>query len=188
MKKTLFFLIAIMAFGLVGCERTPESSTSKVDMVVIQHGQMQFYDHATQKVTPYEAEKDSVVNVVFDDDNHLYYTSANQQDIKLKMIDLNVKNPQPTLCADWQLTLEQITDEMFDSDACALNKDKSGNLYILNMSPYDEGDELECYNIASGKARFIIGSSTTRMNFTTTTSSITAMACSTMSRLKASIA
>lgn len=153
MKKTLFFLIAIMAFGLIGCDHTPESNTSKVDVVIIQHGQLQFYDHATQKVTPYEAEKDSVVNVAFDDNNHLYYTSANQQDIKLKMIDLNVKNPQPTLCADWQLTLEQITDEMFDSNACELNKDKSGNLYILNMSFNDEGDELECYNIASGKAR-----------------------------------
>ena len=71
MKKTIFFLIAVMALVVTGCDWFHKADLSKVDMVVIQHGQMLFYNHATQKQTPYEAEKDSVVNLVFDNNNHL---------------------------------------------------------------------------------------------------------------------
>ena len=80
MKKTIFFLIAVMALVVTGCDWFHKADLSKVDMVVIQHGQMLFYNHDTQKLTPYEAEKDSVVNLAFDNNNHLYYTTAQQQD------------------------------------------------------------------------------------------------------------
>ena len=69
MKKTIFFLIALMALGITGCDRFHKADLSKVDLVVIQHGQMQFYNHANKKLTPYEAEKDSVINVAFDNNN-----------------------------------------------------------------------------------------------------------------------
>ncbi len=55
MKKTLFVLIAALALGVMSCDRT----IPRVDVVIINHGQMQFYNHATQKLTPYEAETDS---------------------------------------------------------------------------------------------------------------------------------
>lgn len=152
MKKTIFFLIAVMALGVTGCDWFHKADLSKVDMVVIQHGQMLFYNHDTQKLTPYEAEKDSVVNLAFDNNNHLYYTTAQQQDLKLKMLDLNAKNPEPTLCADWQLTLDEITDFMFGTGACPLNIENSfENLYLVNQSYEEEGIDVETYNIPSGK-------------------------------------
>ena len=43
MKKNIFFLIAVMALGIMGCDRFHKADLSNVDMVVIQHGQMQFY-------------------------------------------------------------------------------------------------------------------------------------------------
>jgi hypothetical protein len=152
MKKTIFFLIAAMALTLTGCDWFHKGKLSKVDMVVIQNGQMQFYNHASHKLTPYEAEKDSVVNVAFDNNNHLYYTAAHQQDLKLKMLDLSAKDPQPTLCADWQLKLDEITDFMYNTGACPLSMEGTfENLYMINQSYYEEGIEVEAYNIPSGK-------------------------------------
>ena len=80
MKKTLFILIAVVAFGLMGCDNT---TISDADMVIIDHGQLQFYNHATQKLTPYKTETDSVVFVAFDNDNHLYYTTNKQGVLEL---------------------------------------------------------------------------------------------------------
>lgn len=148
MKKALFFLIAALALAAMSCDRT----TPRVDAVIISQGQMQFYNHSTQKLTPYETETDSVVNIVFDNNNHMYYTAAHQQDLKLKMLDLSVKNPQPTLCADWQLKLDAITDNMFGTGASPLNLDANmENLYLINQTYYEEGIEVEVYNIPSGK-------------------------------------
>lgn len=42
MKKTLYFLIAVLALGVMSCDR----NTPRVDLVIINHGQMQFYNHA----------------------------------------------------------------------------------------------------------------------------------------------
>lgn len=149
MKKTIFILMALMALGFMSCNR---ETNKAVDMVVIQHGQMQFYNHAAHKLTPYEAETDSVVNIAFDNNNHLYYTAAHQQDLKLKMLDLSAKNPQPTLCADWQLKLDEITDFMFGTGACQLSMEANmENLYMVNQTYYEEGIEVEAYNIPSGK-------------------------------------
>ena len=113
MKRLYCILITIMAVGIMGCDHNPKPATnvnSKVDMVIIQHGQLQFYNLATQKLAPYETEIDSVVNMAVDHNNHLYYTAAHGQDLALKCIDLSEANPQPQLCANWQLKLNQITD------------------------------------------------------------------------------
>ena len=86
MKKTLFMLVILVAFGVMGCNRqseadkadqseTSENELLSVDMVLISHGQLFFYNQATKRLMPYEAETDSVVNVVFDKNNHLYPTS-----------------------------------------------------------------------------------------------------------------
>ena len=159
MKKTLFF-VALMALCFVGCDRQPKPGktetidTTSVDMVIIKHGQMQFYDHETQKVMPYEAETDSVVNIVFDHNNHLYYTAAHQQDLKLKMIDLSAKEPKPTLCADWKLNLDDITDVMFGTGAVKLEIDDGmENLYMMNNHTNESLTfDYETYHIGSGKS------------------------------------
>ena len=159
MKKTLFF-VALMALCFVGCDRQPKPGktetidTTSVDMVIIKHGQMQFYDHETQKVMPYEAETDSVVNIVFDHNNHLYYTAAHQQDLKLKMIDLSAKDPKPTLCADWKLNLDDITDVMFGTGAVKLEIDDGmENLYMMNNHTNESLTfDYETYHIGSGKS------------------------------------
>ena len=159
MKKILLLLVILMTVGFIGCNPSPKMDFGKVDVVILKHGQMQFYNHETQKMVPYEAEADSVVNIAFDHNNHLYYTAACQQDIKLKMLDLTVRHPKPTLCADWQMTLNQITDDMWNTGACALYIDKDCNrLYILNQSPYQEAIEVEYYNVGSGKAGTMSGS------------------------------
>ena len=158
MKKILYLLVVLMTVGFIGCNRT-QADLGKVDMVILKQGQMQFYDLASKQLLPYVAEADSVVNIAFDHNNHLYYTTACQQDIKLKMIDLSERHPKPTLCADWQMTLSQITDDMWNTGACALYIDKDcNNLYILNQSPYQDAIEVEYYNVGLGQAGTMSGS------------------------------
>ena len=156
MKRLYCILITIMAVGIMGCDHNPKPATnvnSKVDMVIIQHGQLQFYNLATQKLAPYEAEKDSVVNMAFDRNNHLYYTAAHGQDLALKCIDLSEANPQPQLCANWQLKLNQITDFMFGTGASGLVMDaKEENLYLNSYDFVDENHiDAESFNMVSGQ-------------------------------------
>ena len=152
MKRAIFLLMAAVVLGFMGCNRQ-DNTIQSVDMVVLKHGQMQLYNHASKQLVPFEAETDSVVNLAFDNNNHLYYTTANQQDLKLKMIDLNDKHSKPTLCADWQLTLRQVTDDMWETGACSLSTDKDrNNLYIMSQSYEEENIDVEYYNIVSGKA------------------------------------
>ena len=120
MKKIGLILIAVMALGIMGCNRTqtpqPQQekkqlvALAKCDMVILEDGKLVFYDNATQETTTYTAETDQVLNAVYDDSNHLYYTVAKAADqhLALKMLDLNVTDPQPKLFADWQLTKEEI--------------------------------------------------------------------------------
>lgn len=156
MKKTFFFLLAVLVFGLMSCDGNPVVATKNlpdVDLVVVHQGQMQFYNHAAQTLIPYEAEKDSVVNVVFDHNNHLYYTAAKQQDLTLKVIDLSEADPQPQLCAHWQLKLDQITDVMLGTGAFNLEIDDSMENLILMCSPLErtQSFDYETFNIVSGK-------------------------------------
>ena len=135
MKKTLFVLIAALALGVMSCDRT----IPRVDVVIINHGQMQFYNHATQKLTPYEAETDSVVNVLFDKSDHLFYTAAHQQALTLKSLDLTESHPQPKVCANWKLTLDQITDWVYETGAQGMFLDESlENLYLMRGSFEDD--------------------------------------------------
>jgi len=148
MKKAILFLIATLALGVMSCD----SNNPRVDVVVISHGQMQFYNHATHKLTPYEAETDSVVNVLFDKSDHMFYTAAHQQSLTLKSLDLSVPHPQPKVCANWNLTLLQITDMMYETGAMGMFMDESlENLYLMrNIFDDDDPTYVEVYNIASG--------------------------------------
>lgn len=147
MKKTLLFFIVILALGIISCD----SNNPRVDVVVISHGQMQFYNHATHKLTPYETETDSVVNVLFDKSDHLFYTAAHQQTLTLKSLDLSVPHPQPKVCANWHLTLFQITDQMFETGASGMFMDESlENIYLMKNGYDEDPTYVEVFNIASG--------------------------------------
>lgn len=159
MKKILFF--GLMALAVMGCNRNPKPNSPasvnagppKADMVVLQHGQMLFYDHATQQLTPYEAEKDSVINLVFDENNRLYYTTASLQDLKLKTVDLTKSDPQPSLVYDWKLTLHQVTDFMFGTGAASLALDEEKIVYLPTSYSYEEYPfDVEAFNLVSGNA------------------------------------
>lgn len=78
MKRTLFLLLLAIAIGFMGCNRNPKPQPtpqpaaidlSGADVVILHEGQLQFYNHAAQTLTPFEAEKDSVVNLALDDNN-----------------------------------------------------------------------------------------------------------------------
>lgn len=154
MKNIFFLLTVLAALCFASCGHSPKTDSTKVDMAVVQQGQLLFYNHATQKLTPYEAEKDSVVNMAFDYDNHLYYTAANKQELALKCIDFSESKPQPKLCAKWRLKLDEITDFIYDTGASDLTMDDGmENIYLASNFLDDYVTEIEAYNIASGTTK-----------------------------------
>ncbi len=160
MKKTLFFLIAALALGVMGCDNNskPDRNVkSDVDMAIIDHGQLQFYNHATQKLTPYEAETDSVVFIAFDNDNHLYYTSDKQGVLELKCIDLLESHPQPKLCANWQLTPDQYRslkrNWVSRTRFGIFMDDQMENLYMVSCEINGFEPSAYVYSLASGEMK-----------------------------------
>jgi len=160
MKKTLFILVAAVAFGLMGCDNTAkpgENGKSDVDMAIIDHGQLQFYNHATQKLTPYSTETDSVVFVAFDNDNHLYYTTNKQGVLELKCINLLESRPQPKSCANWELTPDQYRS--LQRNWLSRNRfgifmdDNMENLYMACSEVNGFEPSAQVYNLASGQTK-----------------------------------
>ena len=160
MKKALFILIAVVAFGLMGCDNTVKpgkDGKSDVDMAIIDHGQLQFYNHATQKLTPFETETDSVVFVAFDNDNHLYYTTNKQGVLELKSINLFETRPQPKQCANWELTPDQyrsLQRNWFSRTRFGIFMDDNmENLYMASSEVNGFEPSAQVYNLASGQTK-----------------------------------
>ncbi len=143
MKRHLYFLLVMLATGLVGCNITikpdPNSVTTNVDsvevsvnvnvygdsvaaqpvdlsqcdMVMLDNGKLHFYDTKTATSIPYVAETDSVVNCVFTPDDCLYYCVPAGKGIVLKRVNLTEANPQPELLADWGVEYEKCVTETY---------------------------------------------------------------------------
>lgn len=133
MKRCLL-IAAVLLIGLASCHRNKISDT---DLVIVNQGQLSFYDVETQELTPYEKETDSVVNLLFDDNNHLYYTVANQDKLTLKMLDLNDASPAPKKCADWNMTIEEGAD-MMTGEASNLLWDSNKERIIMYKLDFEE--------------------------------------------------
>ena len=159
MKKCLYFLVAVMAVVAMSCERTPKVEPDvkpndfAVDLVIVNQGRMSFYDVETQKLTPFVKETDSVLNLLFDDNNHLYYTVTKDQNLSLKMIDLNVDAPEPTFCADWNMELPNAIDIM-TGEVSGLYWDKYKESFYIYKIDYEEYSmSTVFYNTQSGEVK-----------------------------------
>lgn len=147
MKKYLLLLL-IISLCAVSCIRQPQKGK---DLVIVNKGKISFYDVQSQELTPFEAEADSVVNMLFVDRDHLYYSTANNQKLSLKMLDLSESKPAPKFCADWNLTVEEAMDYTFSRVTDIYLDDKGNNIVIFGM---DVEDGMFCpfaYDLKSGK-------------------------------------
>lgn len=166
MKKICILLVAVMALGIVGCNRTQTPQTkqenkqlvalAKCDMVILEGGKLVFFDNTTQEKTTYTAETDEVVNAVYDENNHLFYTVAKAADhrLELKVLDLNVTDPQPQHCIDWQLSKDEIINPMTGSITTLDWDDKHENLIMAKTNPEDLFvNDYVVYNIASKQVK-----------------------------------
>ena len=159
MKRIALFLLLVMALGIMGCDHSSNTNTkaassfAAAELVTLEFGKLSFYDLKKQSAIPYTAETDSVINIVYDNANHLYYTVSKNQNLTLKMLDLNEKDPQPKVCADWQLTLNDITDYMLnDLSGIYLSPDQK-QIRINHHAGMDEDfltDTRSC-DLATGK-------------------------------------
>ena len=148
MKKTFFFLMAVLTLFVMSCNR---DKVSDADLVVVDHGNMSFYDVEAQKLIPYEKETDSVLNLLFDDNSHLYYTVTKGDNLLLKMVDMNQSSPTPKECAYWNMGLMNALDEM-TGEVSSIFWDKSGENIIIYKTDYEDYTlSALLYNVGTGK-------------------------------------
>ncbi len=155
MKKIILFFVAMMALGVMSCDRL--SKKGGTDLVILNGGKLSFYNVKSKALTPFEAETDSVINMVFDKKNHLYYTVSKNNNLTLKMVDFNESTPAAKPCADWQMTLDDAMDYMFGTGASSIFLDASGENVYINKNEPDEPSLMGtmAYNIATGKIRML---------------------------------
>ena len=143
MKRHIYSLLMLLTMGLASCNITikpdPNSVTTNVDsvevtvnmkvygdsivsqpvdltqcdMAMLDNGKLSFYNSTTAVMTPFEAEKDSVVNCVFTGDNKVYYCVADGPKILLRCVDLEQADPQPQELADWGVPFEKCVTETY---------------------------------------------------------------------------
>ena len=119
MKKYRIVLFFAIVGLLLGCNRqkAPEATPlpadiADYDLVMLDNGQLCFYNSATASMVPLEAEKDSVVNVCFEPDV-VYYCVAKDNHMLLRCLDLTQPNPQPKELADWGVPYEECVTETY---------------------------------------------------------------------------
>ena len=165
MKKLSLILFAVMALGILSCNRTqtppkeennqPVASLATYDMVLLEDGKMVFFNNTTQEKSTFITETDRVVNAVYDDNNQLYYTISDvNQQLTLKKLDLNAADPQPQKCVDWQFSLDDIISP-FTTQIYPLVWDyKHENILLSKNNPEDFFiNDVVAFNLASGQIK-----------------------------------
>lgn len=131
MKKTIFF-IAALALMMMSCDQqqTPTTTAQPVtlsnyDMVIMEDGQLVFYNNTSGERLPFTAETDSVVNAVYDSHNTLYYSVSRDKALSLKCLKLDEPDAKPVELADWNLTLDDCQSFIYPLGNLLLNEDES---------------------------------------------------------------
>ena len=164
MKRTVFLLMLVLVVGFMSCNRKPKN-ISNFDVVLINHGTLSFYDANTKQLTPYEKETDSVINMMFDNENHLYYTASKDRQLSLKMLDLNQEKPEPKVCADWKTTVDLAYDYMIDRVHELYFDNANENIYFHRFDTAMGYFRPLVYNIKSGKVREVSDEETYSLNY-----------------------
>ena len=123
MKKILSLSMLLMAFAFLGCNRQNNPQPAQpnplpvdiadYDMLMLDNGDLYFYNSKTAAMTLLEAEEDSIVNCLFTGDNKVYYSVVEGPKILLRCIDLEQPNPQPKQLADWGVPYEECVTETY---------------------------------------------------------------------------
>lgn len=165
MKRYIYSLLMLLTMGLASCDiiikPDPNTVSTNVDSVVVNvkvvgdpiepvdltqcdmamldNGKLSFYNTTTAVMTPFEAEKDSVVNCVFTSDNKVYYCVACKPKILLRCVDLEQADPQPQELADWGVPYEKCVTETYGTVSpleCYWNRNTLGLHHEFSWDGY----------------------------------------------------
>lgn len=112
---------------------------TQCDMAMLDNGKLSFYNSTTAVMTPFETEKDSVVNCVFTSDNKVYYCVACKPKILLRCVDLEQADPQPQELADWGVPYEKCVTETYGTVSpleCYWNRNTLGLHHEFSWDGY----------------------------------------------------
>ena len=117
MKKSVFFLMIAVAFGLVACGNSQPAAPAEVqkdlkgcDMATFDNGKVTFYNSTQNAFIPFVNEKDYVVSGVFEGLNVFFYTVAKDNELYLKQVTLDDQAKLVDI-TDWNLKLSDCYDE-----------------------------------------------------------------------------
>ena len=162
MKKYCFILVLALAGIMISCNQKGTSKVSKksssqanlseCDMALLDNGKLYLYNTATSVMTPFEAEKDSVVNVLFEPDI-IYYCVAVDNHILLRSIDLTQLNPKPKQLVDWGVPYEDCVTETYGTVSpleCYRSRNMLGLWYGFSWESYSLTKQ-KLYNLETGE-------------------------------------
>ena len=181
MKRRYYFLLMMLAMGVVSCNFSAQQKTNEntadvdnpemvdddsevdmaeqeiadlsgCDMAILDNGKLLFYNSEEQVLTPYEAETDSVVNSVFVGDK-LYYCVPENGKMVLKSIQLDIPGAQPIKVADWGLDYEKCVTETYGTVSPLSYYAGSKMLGLWHEFSWDSYSLLEqkLYNLETGE-------------------------------------
>lgn len=174
MKQYGIVLALVLAGFMIGCNHPNTTETSKApeaietsnvpevsslpadiaeyDMALLDNGKLCFYNTKTSVATPLEAEKDSVVNVLFEPDI-VYYCVAVDNQILLRSLDLTQPDPQPKQLADWGVPYEDCVTETYGTVSpleCYRNRKTLGLYHNFSWDGY-WFNKQRLYNLETGE-------------------------------------
>ena len=164
MKKALSILMIALAFAFAGCgqkQANPSQNNGKetpgaeamapaaqYDFLYLEAGNIWFYNLDTHEADRYVNEPDSIIDMVCSKNNMLYYNVAQDNNVVLKCLNLNLADPMPEQLAGWDVAVnrgeqyypQQYGDMYFNCDESQIALQCDVNWFAgmyYNLAVYD---------------------------------------------------
>ena len=165
MKNKTFLIAVALLFLAVGCDNTPKPESdptsnpaksallSDYDMVLMEAGQLVFYDNASGERLTFAAETDSVVNAVYASNNILFYSVGIEGNMVLKSLNLNETDPKPVKLADWNVKVEECHGIYPYVENLIMNEDETAVGLFNESVRFIAYSKLARYDIKTGEVK-----------------------------------
>lgn len=149
---------------MTGCQQNTKPSTdpkpampveaANYDLAIMDEGQLVLFDIANKTAVPVE-EEDSLFNLTFAPNNHVYYSVKHGDNTSLKYVDLNDPDLKSQLAVDWDVPYELcVGTAYYCLEAPVLAYYPKANILGMHymQSPNYGYSEFRIFDFADGKS------------------------------------
>ena len=164
MKKHLILSVLLAALVMMGCQQNGKPTAepkpnhtveaSHYDLAIMDQGQLILYDLTNHTAVPVE-EEDSLFNLTFTSNDHVYYSVKHGDNTLLKFVDLNDPDLKSQLAVDWEVPYELcVGTAYYCLEAPVLAYYPKANVLGMHymQSPNYGYSEFRIFDFADGKS------------------------------------